>query len=60
MNWSKLFLVLAEICAIILVVLCFIFATNHVFELTHAVIGSLFCIVAVWLNGVHNDMGWRK
>lgn len=60
MNWSKLFLVIAELCAITLVCLCFVYATNHILEATHAAIGSLFCIIAVWLDSMQSDMKWHK
>lgn len=59
-NFGKLFLVLAELCAIILACLILVEGAKHTLSVDHVLFGSLFICVAPWIDNMHSDMGWRK
>ena len=59
-NFGKLFLVLAELCTMLLSCLILVEGTKHTLSVDFVLFGFLFICIAPWLDNMHSNMGWRK
>lgn len=59
MKASKMLLISAEICALILLaLLLYMSASSHEFDYTRAVFGVMFAVVAVVTQSIQQDIPW--